>query len=181
MDDILPVLTGVIALALVGLAAFIAGDRARQGLQRAQYEKLSRQYRQQEMTARLEQVERASAEQEGLIEAAKREKAKADEENDALRASLDRTEYPFVYTVVPLDSRDMYIRIFRFTARHPTMAEGAVAPDPVAQWDQGRLYAVAAPNQAEARSVIDRLLPRHKGFVVVNAGEAGSEGAEQTA
>jgi len=179
MEEFLALLTGLIALILVGLAVVIAGDRARQGTLRAQAEKLGRQQRQQELTARLEQVERAIAEQEGLIAAAERELAKAVQENDGLRAGLDATEYPFVYTVVPLESRgDMYARSFRFIARQPAMAEGAVAPDPVAQWDTGRFYVVAATNQAEARSVVDRLLPRSKGFVVVNAGEAPQDGGE---
>lgn len=181
MDDVLPVLAGLIALVLGGLAVMIAGDRARMGMQRAQSEKLGRQYRQQELTARLEQVERAIAEQKEQIAVAERDMAKASQENDSLRAELNRTEYPFIYTVVPLDSRgDLHARTFRFSARHPVLGEGAVAPDPVAQWEQGRLYLVAASNQAEARSVIDRLLPRHRGFVVVNVGEALSEATEPT-
>lgn len=178
MDEFLALLTSLIALILVGLAVVIAGDRARQGTLRAQAEKLGRQQHQQELTARLDQIERACAEQEELIAAAERELAKAVRENDGLRAGLDATEYPFVYTVVPLESRgDMYARSFRFTARHPAMAEGAVPPDPVAQWESGRFYVVAATNQAEARSVVDRLLSRSKGFVVVNAGETTQEAA----
>jgi len=179
MDEVLPVLAGLIALVLVGLAVVIAGDRARLGTQRAQAEKLGRQYRQQELTARLDQVERAIAEQQEQITFAERDLAKATEENDALRATLNQTEYPFIYTAVPLDSRgDLHARTFRFNARHPVLGEGAIPPDPVAQWDQGRLYLVAAANQAEARSVIDRLLPRHRGFVVVNVGEALSAAIE---
>lgn len=181
MDEVLPVLAGLIALVLGGLALVIAGDRVRMGTQRAQSEKLGRQHRQQELTARLEQVERAIAEQTELIAAAERDLARATQENDSLRAELDRTEYPFIYTAVPIDSRgDLHARTFRFSARHPALGEGAVPPDPVAQWEQSRMYLVAAANQAEARSVIDRLLPRHRGFVVVNVGEALSEATAPT-
>ena len=52
---------------------------------------------------------------------------------------------------------------------------------PAGQWKQGRLYTIAAENQAEARSVMDRLLPRHRGFVVVNVGEAPPEPAPPSA
>ncbi len=181
MSEILPLLALMIALVLVGLAVIIAGDRARQGWNRAENEKLGRRQRQTELSARVEQLDKAIAEQTAAITAAERELDRARGENNTLRGSLDRTELPFIYTAVPMESRDMYARVFRFTARNPTLAGSAAAPDPLAQWDQGRMYAVAASNHAEARSVMDRLLSRQKGFNVVNAGETGPEAPAEPA
>ena len=171
MDELLPILAGLIALVLVGLALMIGGDRALQGWRRAENEKLGRRQRQTELSSRLEQLDRAINEQAAAITTAERELARAQEENTRLRAELDKTELPFLYTVVPLESRDMHARVFRFHARNPVLGAGATPPDPLATWEQGRIYAVAATNQAEARSVVDRLLPRHKSFTVVNVGE----------
>lgn len=170
--DVVALLAGVIAMVLLGLALLIAGDRVRLGLRRADNEKLGRKQRQTELAARLEQLRRAIEEQATAIQAAERELTRAQEENDRLRAALDKTEHVFNYTAVPLESRDMYARVWRFTARHPVLGANLPAFDPAAQWNQGRLYAVAAANKAEARSAVDRLLPRQRGFVVVNAGEA---------
>lgn len=181
MDDLLTILAVVMGLLLTGLAVAIAVDRARMGLRRAESEKLGRRQRRQELTRRLEQLESAIAEQKTAITNVERDLNKATQENDALRKQLDSTQHVFNYTVVPLESGDMYARVFRFTARHPGLGGDAREPDPVAQWDQGRIYAVAASNLTEARSTVDRLLPRHRGFTVVNAGEAATEGEREKA
>jgi hypothetical protein len=178
MDELLPALAGLIALVLVGLAVMIAGDRAMQGWRRAENEKLGRRQRQHELSSRLEQLDRAIAEQAAAITTAERELERAKEENEKLKAQLDKTELPFLYTVVPLESRDMHARVFRFHARNPVLGAGVAPPDPLATWEQGRMYAVAATNQAEARSVVDRLMPRHKGFTVINAGEPAPESGQ---
>lgn len=175
MDDLLTVLSALIAFLLFGLALAIVVDRARIGYRRAEAEKAMRRQGEHELQMRLEQVERAIAEQKPAIAAVRRQLTDTQLECDALKRRLDATEYPFVYTAVPMESRDMYARSWRFSARHPAL--GPELPDtvPAGQWGQGRLYVIAAENQAEARSVMDRLLPRHRGFVVVNVGEAQSQ------
>lgn len=173
--DLLTALSTLIALLLFGLALGIVVDRARLGYRRAENEKAMRRQGQHELAMRLEQVERAIAEQKPAIAAVRRQLTEVEAECGALKRGLDSTEYPFGYTVVPMESRDMHARSWRFTARHAAL--GADLPEtlPAGQWGQGRLYVIAAENQAEARSVMDRLLPRHRGFVVVNVGEAPAE------
>jgi hypothetical protein len=175
MDELLAALAFLIALLLFGLALVIVIDRARIGYRRAEAEKSGRRQREHELSMRLEQLERAIAEQRPAIAGVERQLAKVREECDTLKRRLDSTEYPFAYTVVPLESRDMYSRSWRFSARHPSLGADLPEIEPAGQWNQGRLYAVAAENQAEARSLMDRLLPRHRGFVVVNVGEAPPE------
>lgn len=172
MDDLVTILGVLIALILFGLAIAIVADRARSGWRRAEGEKSGRQYHLRELELRLEQAQKAIAEQRPLIQAAERQLADLKSECDSVKARLDATELPFVYTAVPLESRDMYARSWRFTARHPMLGTDLPHSEPAGQWDQGRTYILAAENQAEARSVMDRLLPRQRGFVVVNAGEA---------
>jgi hypothetical protein len=175
MDNLLTVLSALIALILFGLALVIVVDRARLGYRRAETEKTMRRQGQHELAMRLEQVERAIAEQKPAITAVRRQLAETAAECDALKRQLDSTEYPFGYTAVPMESRDMYARSWRFAARHAALGPDLPEIQPAGQWGQGRLYVVAAENQAEARSVMDRLLPRHRGFVVVNVGEAVPE------
>lgn len=175
MDDLLTILSAVIALILFGLALAIVVDRARLGYRRAETEKAMRRQGQHELAMRLEQVERAIAEQKPAITSVRRQLTEIEAECDALKRQLDSTEYPFGYTAVPMESRDMYARSWRFTARHAALGPDLPETQPAGQWGQGRLYVIAAENQAEARSVMDRLLPRHRGFVVVNVGEAQSQ------
>lgn len=177
--DLLTALTVLIALTLFGLALGIVLDRARQGYRRAENEKLMRRQGQQELAARLEQVERAIDEQRPAIAEIRSQLTETLLECETLKRQLDATEYPFGYTAVPMESRDMYARSWKFSARHPTLGADLPETTPAGQWGAGRLYVVAAENQAEARSVIDRLLPRHRGFVVVNAGEAPAPAQDQ--
>jgi hypothetical protein len=179
MGDIVGILGALIALLLFGLAMVIVIDRARMGWRRAENDKLGRRQRQQELSMRIEQAERAIAEQRPAIAAAQKQLAKLRAECDTLKEQLNRTEYPFGYTVVPMESRDMHARSWRFTARHPSLGADLPEVEPAGQWNQGRTYVIAAENQAEARSVMDRLLPRHRGFTVVNAGEAPPEAAPE--
>lgn len=178
--DLLTVLSTLIALLLFGLALGIVIDRARLGYRRAENEKAMRRQGQHELAMRLEQVERAIAEQKPAIAAVRRQLTEVEAECGALKRGLDSTEYPFAYTVVPMESRDMHARYWRFTARHAALGADLPETEPAGQWGQGRLYVIAAENQAEARSVMDRLLPRHRGFVVVNVGEAQGQ-AESSA
>lgn len=171
MDDLLAILGPLIALILSGLALVIIFDRGRAGLRRAEGEKYGRLYHLRELELRLDLAEKAIAEQRPAIQAAERQLADLKGECETLKAKLDSTELPFAYTVVPLESRDMYARSWRFTARHPSLGTDLPGTAPASQWDQGRAYILAAENQAEARSVMDRLLPRPRGFIVVNAGE----------
>jgi hypothetical protein len=175
MNDLVTAIATLVALLLFGLAVMIVFDRARHGYGRAEAEQHARRQSEHEMALRLEQVERAIAEQKPAIVAAQRQLRQVQDECDELKRRLDGTELPFSYTVVPMESRDMYARSWRFTARHPSLGTDLPEVEPAGQWDQGRLYAVAAENQTEARSVMDRLLPRHRGFVVVNVGEALTE------
>lgn len=175
MDELLTALSALIALILFGLALVIVVDRARLGYRRAEAEKAMRRQGQHELAMRLEQVERAIAEQKPAIAAVRRQLNETEMECAALKRQLDATEHPFGYTAVPMESRDMYARSWRFSARHPALGPDLPETHPAGQWGQGRLYVIAAENQAEARSVMDRLLPRHRGFVVVNVGEAPAE------
>ncbi len=175
MAELLTALSALIALILFGLALVIVVDRARLGYRRAEAEKAMRRQGQHELAMRLEQVERAIAEQKPAIAAVRRQLNETEMECATLKRQLDATEHPFGYTAVPMESRDMYARSWRFTARHPALGPDLPETHPAGQWNQGRLYVIAAENQAEARSVMDRLLPRHRGFVVVNVGEAAAE------
>jgi len=179
--DLLTVLSVLIALLLFGLALGIVIDRARIGYRRAESEQAMRRQGQHELAMRLEQVERAIAEQKPAIAAVRRQLTEVEGDCAALKRKLDETEYPFAYTAVPMESRDMYARAWRFSARHAQLGADLPETQPAGQWKQGRLYTIAAENQAEARSVMDRLLPRHRGFVVVNVGEAPPEPAAPSA
>jgi hypothetical protein len=175
MDELLVALTSLVALLLFGLALAIVVDRARLGYRRAEAEKSMRRQSEHEMTMRLDQVDRAIAEQKPAIASVRRQLQDMQDECARLTQHLNNTELPFAYTAVPMESRDMYARSWRFAARHPSIGTGVPDSEPAGQWEQGRLYAVAAENQAEARSVMDRLLPRHRGFTVVNVGETAAE------
>ncbi|WP_341894099.1 hypothetical protein [Ferrovibrio terrae] len=179
MDGLVAALGAIIALLLFGLAAVIVIDRARNGYRRAEAEQTGRRNRQHELTMRLEQLERAVAEQRPAIAEVRRKVQQTKADCESLKAQLNATEHVFSYTAVPMESRDMHARPWRFSARHPTL--GADLPDtvPAGQWNQGRPYVLTAENQAEARSVMDRLLPRHRGFMVVNMGEASSDAPAQ--
>lgn len=177
MDGLVVGISVIVSLLLVGLALGIVVDRARNGIRRAEAEQAVRQQGEHELVMRLEQVERAIAEQRPAIASARRQLVEVQTECETLKRRLNETEYPFAYTAVPMDSRDLHARSWRFSARHPTLGADLPETDPAGQWGQGRLYVVAAENQAEARSLMDRLLPRHRGFVVVNSGEAPSDPA----
>lgn len=179
--DLLTALSVLIALLLFGLALGIVIDRGRLGYRRAETERAMRRQGQHELEMRLEQVERAIAEQKPAIAAVRRQLTEVEGDCAALKRKLDETEYPFIYTAVPMESRDMYARAWRFSARHAQLGADLPETQPAGQWKQGRLYTIAAENQAEARSVMDRLLPRHRGFVVVNVGEAPPEPAAPAA
>ncbi|MEK9971092.1 MAG: hypothetical protein VW600_18300 [Ferrovibrio sp.] len=175
MNDLVTGIAALVALLLFGLALVIVFDRARHGYARAEAQQRARRQSEHELNMRLEQVERAVAEQKPAILAARRQLQAIEEECAELKRSLDRTELPFSYTVVPMESRDMYARSWKFMARHPGLGVDQPEIEPAGQWEQGRMYAVAAENQTEARSVMDRLLPRHRGFVVVGSGEGATE------
>jgi hypothetical protein len=179
--DLLTALSVLIALLLFGLSLGIVIDRARLGYRRAESEQAIRRQGQHELAMRLEQVERAIAEQKPAIAAVRRQLTEVETDCAALKRKLDDTEYPFAYTAVPMESRDMHARAWRFSARHAQLGADLPQTQPAGQWKQGRLYTIAAENQAEARSVMDRLLPRHRGFVVVNVGEAPPEPAAPAA
>lgn len=174
MEDFLPYIAGFITLIFLGLAAVIVIDRGRIGWRRAQQEQLEQQRRQKELSVRIDQLQRVIAEQKSEVAAAERKIAEAEEEVAAIQKQLDAKELPFLYTAVPLDSGDMYAQSWRFIARHGSLGADQPEHEPAAQWTIGRMYVVAAPNQAEARSLVDRLLPRHRGFTVTTIGEGRS-------
>lgn len=175
MDAILPYVALVIVLALFGLTAAIVIDRARRGWTRAEAEVATRQRRLSEMKARIEQMQRAIEEQRDGIDGLEKQHRGLRDETEALRRKLDAAELPFLYTVVPLGSGDMYGPTWRFTARQPALGEAATPGSPASAWSAGRFYIVGAVNQTEARSVMDRLLPRHRGFTIQSVGEAAAE------
>src|SRR3546814_10218625 len=105
----------------------------------------------QEVTDRTEQQQRSIDELTDTI-AGRNEKCEAlKRETEGLKRDLDGRELPFLYTAVPLASSDMYGPSWRFVARQPSLAGGAPAGHPAAQWEQGRPYLVGAVNQSEAR------------------------------
>ena len=175
MDAILPYVALAIVLAVFGLTAAVVLDRGRRGWARAESEVATKRRRLFEMNARAEQMRRAIEEQRGGIEALEQQARSLRQETDALRRQLDAAELPFNYTIVPLASGDMYGPTWRFIARQPALGEAAIPGNPAASWASGRVYIVGAPNQTEARSVMDRLLPRHRGFTITAIGEAAAE------
>lgn len=175
MDAILPYVALAIVLALFGLTAAIVIDRGRRGWARAEAEVATRQRRLTEMKARAEQMRRAIEEQRDGIEGLEKQHRDLREETEALRRKLDAAELPFLYTAVPQGSGDMYGPTWRFVARQPALGEAATPGSPAAAWGEGRFYIVGAVNQTEARSVMDRLLPRHRGFTIQAVGEAATE------
>ncbi len=175
MDAVLPYIALGIVLALFGLTAAVVLDRGRRGWARAQAEVATRHRRLFEMNARTEQMRRAIEEQQNGIASLEQQVRTLRQETDTLRRQLDSAELPFNYTIVPLASGDMYGPTWRFVARQPALAEAAVPGNPAASWSSGRVYIVGAPNQTEARSVMDKLLPRHRGFTITALGEAAAE------
>lgn len=175
MDAVLPYIALAIVLALFGLTAAIVLDRGRRGWARAEAEVATRQRRLFEMNARTEQMHRAIDEQRNGIEALENQVRTLRQETETLQRQLDSAELPFNYTIVPPASGDMYGPTWRFVARQPALGEAAEPGKPAASWSSGRVYIVGAPNQTEARSVMDRLLPRHRGFTISAIGEAAAE------
>lgn len=175
MEAILPYIALTIVLALFGLTAAIVVDRGRRGWARGEAEVAARARRLTEMKARTEQMQRAIDEQRDGINALEKQHRELRAEAEALRRKLDSAELPFLYTAVPQGSGDMYGPTWRFVARQPAFGEAATPGSPSAAWSEGRFYIVGAPNQTEARSVMDRLLPRHRGFTIQAVGEAAAE------
>jgi hypothetical protein len=168
--DLIAIITAAVVIALVFLVGFIAIDRVRTGWNRAEAEATMRRRQLQDAADRAKQLQNSTVE---LTEAIAGRQRKCDElrlEIDKLKRDLDSRELPFRYTAVPIASGDMYGPSWRFVARQPALAEGAAPDHPAAQWIQGRSYIVGAVNQSEARSAMDRLLPRHRNFVIVAVG-----------
>ncbi|HLT76766.1 MAG TPA: hypothetical protein VKZ87_05210 [Ferrovibrio sp.] len=175
MDAVLPYVALLIVLALFGLTAAVVIERGRRGWARAEAEVATRVRRLTELKARTEQMQRAIDEQQEGIASLEKQCRDLRAETEALRRKLDAAELPFLYTAVPQGSGDMYGPTWRFVARHPALGEGAQPGSPAAAWSEGRFYIVGSVNQTEARSVMDRLLPRHRGFTIQPVGEAAAE------
>lgn len=170
MPDLVSILAVVIILALVGLTLAIVIDRGRMGWARAAAETTARRRQYEDMAERIRHMDRVMEEQKADLVNKEGKAAELAREIETIKAQLDSRELPFRYTTVPIASGDMYGPTWRFVARQPALAEGAAADHPAAQWDTGRTYIVATVNQSEARSVMDRLLPRHRGFTIVAVG-----------
>ncbi|HEX6957008.1 MAG TPA: hypothetical protein VF194_03405 [Ferrovibrio sp.] len=172
--DIIALITFAVILALILLVGFIVIDRGRTGWNRAAAEATMRRRQLADLAERTEMLARSIDEQKEAIEGKRRQLAGIEAELTTLKRDLDSRELPFRYTAVPIASGDMYGPNWRFVARQPALAEGCPPNHPAALWDAGRPYLVGAPNQSEARSAMDRLLPRHRGFVIVAVGAAVS-------
>lgn len=170
MPDLVTLLAIVIILALVGLTLAIVIDRGRMGWARAEAEITARQRRYEDMAERIEHMRRVIGEQNADLVAKEGKAADLKREIETLKTQLDNQELPFRFTSVPIASGDMYGPTWRFVARQPALAEGASPDHPAASWDAGRSYIVASVSQSEARSTMDRLLPRHRGFTIVAVG-----------
>ena len=168
--DLVALITAAVVIALVLLVAFIAIDRARMGWSRAAAEATMRRRQLQDVADRTEQLRRSIEELGGTIAGQERKCDALRQETEALKRDLDSRELPFRYTAVPIASGDMYGPTWRFIARQPALSEGAAPFHPAEQWEKGKPYIVGAVNQPEARSAMDRLLPRHRGFVIVAVG-----------
>ncbi|MFN4311411.1 MAG: hypothetical protein ACK4FK_12570 [Ferrovibrio sp.] len=170
MSDIISILAIVIILALVGLTLAVVIDRGRMGWGRAAAEATARRRQYEDMAERIQHMERVIEEQKTDLVNKEGKAGELGREIEKIKTDLDSRELPFRYTTVPIASGDMYGPTWRFVARQPALAEGAAPDHPAAQWDAGRTYIVATVNQSEARSVMDRLLPRHRGFNIVAVG-----------
>lgn len=178
MDSYVPYIVVFIALILFGLAVVIVFERGRAGWRRAEQEKLGLQRRQQELTMRIQQLQLAISEQKRDGNALERQIGDLKQEVTTVQAQLDAKQLPFLYTAVPLESADMYAQSWRFVVRHGNLGADLPETEPAGQWAAGRLYIVAAQNQTEARSVLDRLFPRHRGFTITTLGSgAAADGA----
>jgi hypothetical protein len=168
--DLIAVITAAVVIALVFLGGFIGVDRLRTGWARAEAAAVMRRRQLQDVADRTEQLRSSIAELSDTIAARERQCSDLRLEAEKLKRDLDSRELPFRYTAVPIASGDMYGPTWRFVARQPALAEGAAPDHPAAQWGQGRGYIVGAVNQPEARSIMDRLLPRHRNFTIVAVG-----------
>ncbi|WP_341702536.1 hypothetical protein [Ferrovibrio sp.] len=168
--DLVAIITGGVTIALVGLMAVIGVDRARAGWNRAEAEAAMRRQQLKDLGWRADQLLQSIGEQNDTIAARTAQIADLDREVGGLKRDLDGKEVAFRYTTVPVASGDMYGPTWRFMARNPALAEGSPPDHPSALWDAGRPYIVGALSQSEARSTMDRLLPRHRGFVIVAVG-----------
>jgi len=168
--DLVALITFAVIIALIILVGGIVLDRGRAGWARAAAEATMRRRQLQDMADRADLLLRNISEQTEAITNRLSRISELETEVAGLRSDLDGRELPFRYTAVPIASGDMYGPTWRFVARQPALAEGCPPTHPAAQWDAGRSYIVGAVNQSEARSTMDRLLPRHRGFVIVAAG-----------
>lgn len=168
--DLIALITIAVVIALVVLICVIVIDRGRSGWNRAEAEAVMRRRQLQDIADRAEQLQSSIKELNETIGARERQRNGLQQEIEGLKKDLDNRELPFRYTAVPAASGDMYGPTWRFIARQPVLAQGAPPEHPAGQWEQGRSYIVGAVNQPEARSIMDRLLPRHRNFVIVAVG-----------
>lgn len=168
--DLIGLITMLVVAALILLICVITIDRGRAGWNRAEAEAVMRRRQLQDIADRTDQLQSTAAELNETIGARERQCEALRQEIEGLKRDLDSRELPFRYTAVPAASGDMYGPTWRFVARQPMLAVGAAPEHPAGQWEQGRAYLVGAVNQPEARSIMDRLLPRHRNFTIVAVG-----------
>lgn len=174
MDDILSQLPLLIGLLLALLAFLIAADNVRRGLGRADADLSAKRQQVGYTVAKTEEMQRTLREVEAATTDLRDKIARQQSENAMLSAQLDSQELPFEYTVVAADSGDMYSTVWPYVARHPQLAEGAPPDHPAAQWATGRRYVVGSASQTDGRDILDRQIPRARGFDVLAVGAAVS-------
>lgn len=163
---VLEALAGIIDVLLLGCAIGILASRVRDGQMRARQAALVIEQQCRQARSRADQLGRAIQENEAMIAAEERRLKELEEEIAVLTKNLDATELPFNYTVIPPGSGDLHARAWRFLVCNPGLACRSAESEPAARWREGRYYLVAAGNQSESRSIMDRSLLQRHGFTI---------------
>lgn len=169
MDQaLLDIIVLMVDVVLIGLAAAMLYDRVRLGVKKADRIAMDET---RWMVAR----ENEAAHMDRIINEQQEELDKVELERDNARAELAKlqqhyevTDVPFKYTPTSVAGFDMYATCFQFNVRPPGGGDDAWDVDEM--WIPLRRYLIGAGNQAEARSLLARMLPRAPKFVIDTVG-----------
>jgi len=171
-EDILIYVVLLIDVTLLGISGMLVMDRVRVGYNRAEEQLREEARRHRSAIAEVDRVAAAVEEQRSAITTSSRIVGNLRAEVTILEREAETEDKPFIYSVTATSGADFYAPIWRFIAKHPDLGEGCSSlSDPASQWILGRPYVVAAPTQTEARSLVDRMLPRNRGFTVEADGQ----------
>lgn len=178
MDStIITIVIAGVDLILVGLAIALIFDRLGTAMARANAANSQEDARRHTAEMEAERLATAIEEQKKAITGKERTIAKLRAEIAQLEREFDRIDTDFVYTPVPVEGSDASQPAWRFRVRHPRLGDGVAPPQPASAWETGRMYVAAATNQNEARSILERALPRNRGFDIVTLGPLNEKDA----